>query len=80
MAGGHLKNVPTHMTYSSAVYRDTVCIDFLMYVLNGLYILAGYIQNAFLETPTEEKYSLILATNVKPIRIELSWSLLSAMD
>ena len=54
-AGGHLTQVPTHMTYSSVVSRETVRIGLLMAVLNGLELLAGDIQNAFLEAPTKEK-------------------------
>lgn len=55
VAGGHLTDVPPSMTYSSVVSRDTVRIGFLMAALNGLDILAGDIQNAFLEAPTKEK-------------------------
>ena len=55
VAGGHLTDVPTSMTYSSVVSRDTVRIGFLAAALNGLDILAGDIQNAFLEAPTKEK-------------------------
>ena len=55
VAGGHLTEVPTYMTYSSVVSRDTVRIGFLIAALNGLDILAGDIQNAFLEAPTKEK-------------------------
>ena len=55
VAGGHLTDVPSHMTYSSVVSRDTVRIGFLIAALNGLEILAGDIQNAFLSAPTKEK-------------------------
>lgn len=55
VAGGHLTDVPTHMTYSSVVSRDTVRIGLLVAALNGLELLAGDIQNAFLEAPTKEK-------------------------
>ena len=55
VAGGHLTQVPTHMTYSSVVSRETVRIGLLMAVLNGLELIAGDIQNAFLEAPTKEK-------------------------
>ena len=54
IAGGHLTDVPTHMTYSSVVGREMVRIDMLMVALNGLELLAGDIQNAFLEAPTKE--------------------------
>ena len=42
------------MTYSSVVGRETVRIGMLMAALNGLELLAGDIQNAFLEAPTKE--------------------------
>ena len=55
VTGGHLTEVPTSMTYSSVVSRDTVRIGFLMAALNDLDILAGDIQNAFLSAPTKER-------------------------
>ena len=58
MVGGHLPDVPTYMTYSIVVSRDTVRIGFLMATLNNLDVLAGDIQNAFLEAPTKEKIFL----------------------
>ena len=36
VAGGHLTDVPTYMTYSSVVSRDTVRIGFLIAALNKL--------------------------------------------
>ena len=55
VAGGHLTDVPTYMTYSSVVSRDTVRIGFLVAALNNLDVLVGDIYNAFLEAPTKEK-------------------------
>ena len=55
VAGGHLTDVPPSMAYSTVVSRDTVQIGFLVAALNDLDILAGDIQNAFLEAPTKEK-------------------------
>ena len=43
------------MTNSSAVSCATVCIVLLLAALNGLDLLAGDIQNDFLEVPTKEK-------------------------
>ena len=43
------------MIYSSVVSRDNVQIGLLVAALNGLNILAGDIQNVFLEAPTKEK-------------------------
>ena len=51
VAGVHLTDVPTYMTYSSVVNCDIFCIGFLMAALKNLDILAGDIQNAFLEAP-----------------------------
>lgn len=55
VAGGHLTDPPTYMTYSSVVSRDSVRIAFLLAALNGLDVLAGDIQNAYLNAPTREK-------------------------
>ena len=55
MAGGHITDVPTYMTYYSGVIRDIVFIGFPVADLNNLDILASDIQNDFLEDPTKEK-------------------------
>ena len=55
VAGGHLTDTPTHMTYSSVVSRESVRIAFLIAALNDLDVLACDIQNAYLNAPTEEK-------------------------
>ena len=55
VAGGHLTDVPSYMTYYSLVIRDNIRIVFLMAVLNNLDVLAGDIQNASVEDPTKEK-------------------------
>ena len=55
VAGGHMTEVPSHMTYSSVVSRDTVRIGLLIAALNDLELLAGDIQNAFLSAPTKER-------------------------
>ena len=55
MLGGHLTDVPTNMTYSSVVSRDTVRIGFPMSALYNLDVLAGDIHNALLEASTKEK-------------------------
>ena len=54
MAGGHLTDPPTSMTYSTVVSRESVRIAFLVAVLNRLEVLAGDIQNAYLNSPTSE--------------------------
>ena len=55
VAGGHLTDPPTSMTYSTVVSRESVRIAFLIAALNNMEILAGDIQNAYLNAPTSEK-------------------------
>lgn len=56
VAGGHLTEYPSFMTYSNVASRDSVRIGFLLAALNGLEILVGYVQNAFLHAQTKEKH------------------------
>ena len=55
VAGGHLTDPPSSMTYASVVSRESVRIGFLIAALNDLDILAGDIQNAYLNAETKEK-------------------------
>ena len=55
VAGGHLTDPPSSQTYASVVSRETVRIAFLIAALNDLKILAGDIQNAYLNAYTKEK-------------------------
>ena len=55
VAGGHLIDPPTSMTYASVVIRESVCIAFLIAALNDLQILSGDIGNAYLNALTTEK-------------------------
>ena len=55
VAGGHLTDPPSSMTYASVVSWDSVRIAFLIAALNDLNILAGDIQNAYLHAGTKEK-------------------------
>ena len=55
VAGGHLTDPPSSLTYASVVSRETVRIAFLIAALNNLKILAGDIQNAYLNADTKEK-------------------------
>ena len=55
VAGGHLTDPPTYMTYSTVVSRESVRIAFLIAALKQLQVLAGDIQNAYLNAPTTEK-------------------------
>jgi hypothetical protein len=59
VAGGHVTNVPSVMTYSSVVSRDSVQIMFMIAALNDLDIMAGGIENAYLNAETTEKVYMI---------------------
>jgi hypothetical protein len=55
VAGGHMTNEPHESVYSSVVSRDSVRIAFTIASLNGLGVLAGDVQNAYLNAPTKEQ-------------------------
>ena len=55
VAGGHLTDNPSSLTYASVVSRESVRIAFLLAALNDLNILAGDTQNAYLNAETKEK-------------------------
>jgi len=55
VAGGHMTDAPSQITYSSVVTRESVRIGFLIAALNGLDILAADVGNAYLQAPTREK-------------------------
>jgi hypothetical protein len=59
IAGGHLTDPPTSMTYSTVIGRESVCIAFLVAALNNLNLLKGDIQNAYLNAPMIEKLYFI---------------------
>jgi hypothetical protein len=54
-AGGHTTNTPAAMMYSSIVSRDSVKIGFMLAALNGLDVMAGDLENAYLNAPCVEK-------------------------
>jgi len=55
VAGGHIKDPPTEITYSSVVSRDSISIEFLIAALNDLDLAAADIGNAYLQAETKEK-------------------------
>jgi hypothetical protein len=55
VAGGHLTDPPKDAVFSSVVTRDSVRIAFTIAALNDLEVLAGDVQNAYLNAPTKEK-------------------------
>jgi len=58
VAGGHMTDPPSSITYSSVVSRNSVRIAFLLAALNDIDILAYEIGNAYLNaTPREKVYT-----------------------
>jgi hypothetical protein len=55
IAGGHLTEPPSSITYSSVASRDSVRIAFLIAALNNLDITACDVGNAYLNAPCREK-------------------------
>ena len=50
-----LTSPPFSLTYASVITRNNVRLGFLIAALNNLDILAGDVQNAYLNAPTKEK-------------------------
>jgi hypothetical protein len=55
VAGGHVTDPPSSITYASVVSRDSVRLAFLIAALNDLDILGADAQNAYLNAPVREK-------------------------
>jgi hypothetical protein len=55
VAGGHMPDPPSTITYSSAVSHDSARIAFLLAALNDVDILATDIGNAYLNASPREK-------------------------
>ena len=55
VAGGHMMDTPSSITYSSVVSRDSVHITFLVATLNDLDVMSADIGNAYLNAPNKEK-------------------------
>ena len=55
VAGGHMTDPPSSITYASVVSRESVRLAFLIAALNDLDILAADIGNAYLNAPVREK-------------------------
>lgn len=56
VAGGHMANdVPSYLSYSSVVSRETVRLSFMVASLNNLEILAADVGNAYLNATPKEK-------------------------
>jgi hypothetical protein len=60
VAGGHLTDTPSAMTYASVISRKTVCIALTIVALNSLDIKTGDVMNAYITAPITEKVWTIL--------------------
>jgi hypothetical protein len=68
VAGGHLTEAPTAITYASVVSRESTRIGLLIAALNDLEVFAADIQNAYLTRPCKEKIYTILSEEFGPHR------------
>ncbi len=66
VAGGHMTDAPSSLTYSSVVSRESVKIVFLIAALNGLDIISCDIGNAYLNAPCREKIWFIAGPECRP--------------
>jgi Reverse transcriptase (RNA-dependent DNA polymerase) len=55
VTGGHMTEEPNKSVYSSVFSTDSAQIAFTIATLNGLKVLAGDVQNAYLNAPTKER-------------------------
>ena len=65
---GYLTDPPSSMTYDSVIGSETVTIAFLVAALNDLKVLAGDMQNAYLNAFTKEKINLRWVRNGRWIK------------
>ena len=61
-AGSHTTDTPSSITYSSVVSRDNIIIAFTLAALNGVYIRAVDIGNAYLNAKCRENIWTIAGT------------------
>ena len=55
VAGGHVTDTPSSLTYSSVVSRESVHIAFLLTALNDLDVIMSDVGNVYLHAKTNEK-------------------------
>jgi hypothetical protein len=51
VAGGHVTDPPSNITYSSVVARDSIQLTFLITALNDIQLLGGGIGNSCISRP-----------------------------
>ena len=56
---GHLTHAPVQSTHSGVVSRESIRIALLYAALNGIDVVAGDIQNAYLQAPSSEKHYVL---------------------
>lgn len=59
VAGGHMTDEPSSVTYSSVVTRDSVRIALMVAALNDIQVFAMDVSNAYLYAPCREKIWLV---------------------
>jgi hypothetical protein len=60
VAGGHVTQPPSILTYASVVTRESVRIALLLAALNDMSVLGADISNAYLTVPTTENVWTVL--------------------
>ncbi len=66
VAGGHVTDPPTSITYSSVVAQDSVRLAFLIATLNDLEFLGADIENAYLNAETKERVHTVCGPEFGP--------------
>ena len=67
VAGGHMTEAPTFITYSSIVSRESVKIAFLITALNDLDVMLCDIGSAYLNAPCREKIWFVAGQECAPL-------------
>ena len=73
VAGGHMTEAPSSITYTGVVAHDSVRLAFLIAALNGLDILACEMGNAYLNAHCCEKIWFLGGTEVGTEQQGKSW-------
>ena len=66
VAGGHTTDPPATITYASVVSRESVRIALTIAALNDLKVMSADIQNAYLNSPCDEKIWTVLGPEFGP--------------
>ena len=68
VAGGHMTDPPSSITYASVVSRESVRIAFLIAALNDLDISAADIGNAYINAPCRERVGIVCGPEWGPLQ------------